>query len=532
MKLVSLLITTVLSQNTVIKKGGFSGKFKGETFESVEGDDPVWRLLESHAEAAKSANDVELVDAIRKHKQLSYMVLYRILGEAENTQKPVFGLISQYGCWCLPQSNSNFTAGYGQPIDDIDKMCRHRAFCVRCATQTDFVDIECSPKSGYKFKGDVNIVTGKREILCEDPVGSCKHSICSCDKALADDIFEVGLERWNADNSVYPYGDSETFNRADSCNNVVKVSTTVKPVVIATEEVTTGKMTTEEMTPEKLTTEKITTKNTTTKKTTTEQVTTPEQITKKVPETPTATNKFTTTQQIVTKPKITTESPTIMPEKEVNNETTIITGFVFAPVPKVTTTAEPTTKPTTESSFFEINTENKVSATEQQLYDNFGEEYENTEYSHEKFMENYYNYEAAGESYWDRNLEESDQQDYYTETVEQNDSNDAASNLFSSSNVFSNVDSGVTESLPLAVTTSVYEQAKQTWDVIFENDSESSEEVNSLSSHNECCGVYPKRVPLNHKGHQTRSCCHDARTYDQSLHSCCDDGRVVAFGSC
>lgn len=64
MKLVCLLITTVLSQNTVIKKGGFSGKFKGETFESVEGDDPVWRLLESHTEAAKSANDVDLVDAI------------------------------------------------------------------------------------------------------------------------------------------------------------------------------------------------------------------------------------------------------------------------------------------------------------------------------------------------------------------------------------------------------------------------------------------------------------------------------------
>ena len=141
-------------------------------------------------------------------------------------------------------------------------------------------------------------------------------------------------------------------------------------------------------------------------------------------------------------------------------------------------------------------------------------------------------HEAAGESYWDRNLEESDNQDYYTETLEQNGSNDAASNLFSSSNVFSNVDSGVTESLPLAATTSVYEQAKQTWDVIFENDSESSGEANSLSSQNECCGVYPKRAPLNHKGRQTRSCCHDARTYDQNLHSCCDDGRVVAFGSC
>ena len=348
---------------------------------------------------AQKLNFKKKLVSTRKHKQLSYMVLYRILGEPENTQKPVFGVISQYGCWCLPQSNSNFTAGYGQPIDDIDKMCRHRAFCVRCATQTDFVDIECSPKSGYKFKGDVNIVTGKREILCEDPVGSCKHSICSCDKALADDIFEVGLERWNADNSVYPYGDSETFNRADSCNNVVKVSTTVKPVVIATEEVTTGKMTTEEMTTEKLTTEKtttekITTKNTTTKKITTEQVTTPEQITKKVTETPTATKKFTTTQQIVTEPKITTESPTKVPEKEVNNETTIITGFVFAPVPKVTTTAEPTTEPTTESSIFEIHNENTVSATEQQLYDNFGEEYENTEYSHEKFMESYYNYSA------------------------------------------------------------------------------------------------------------------------------------------
>jgi len=155
-------------------------------------------------------------------------------------------------------------------------------------------------------------------------------------------------------------------------------------------------------------------------------------------------------------------------------------------------------------------------------------------------MESYYNYDdaaAGGESYWDRNLEESEstdyRTDYYSENSDQYDNSvDAASNLFSSSNVFvpANVDSDVTEVSPLA-TTSVYEQAKQTWDVIFEEDEQSSVEV-SLSNHNECCGVYPKRAPIQHKGHQTRSCCHDVRTYDQSLHSCCDDGRVVAFGSC
>ena len=60
-----LTVSTVLSRNTIIKKGGFSGKFNGETFASVEGDDPVWRLLESHMDAAKAAKDHTLVDAIQ-----------------------------------------------------------------------------------------------------------------------------------------------------------------------------------------------------------------------------------------------------------------------------------------------------------------------------------------------------------------------------------------------------------------------------------------------------------------------------------
>ena len=66
MRLYTFIITSVLSKNTIIKKGGFSGKFIGETFESVEGDDPVWQLLESHMDVAKSQKDEYLIDAMAK----------------------------------------------------------------------------------------------------------------------------------------------------------------------------------------------------------------------------------------------------------------------------------------------------------------------------------------------------------------------------------------------------------------------------------------------------------------------------------
>ena len=171
--------------------------------------------------------------------------------------------------------------------------------------------------------------------------------------------------------------------------------------------------------------------------------------------------------------------------------------------------------------------------TKLRLWLNF-EEYENAEYSHERFMDNYYNY-GDGENYWD----DSDNGDvYYSDdsikTGVASFSSDAASNLFSNVALLPASPSFTTDEPSL--TTSVYEQAKETWDAIFEEDNNDKTESLSSTSNNECCGVYPKRAPLNNNHNQHhqkhRSCCHDKRTYDSNLHSCCDDGRVVAFGSC
>lgn len=58
------------ARSTFIKQGGFNGKFNSESFDSVESDDPVWTMLQSHLDAAQQAGDNKLVTAMAQVRKL------------------------------------------------------------------------------------------------------------------------------------------------------------------------------------------------------------------------------------------------------------------------------------------------------------------------------------------------------------------------------------------------------------------------------------------------------------------------------
>lgn len=110
---------------------------------------------------------------------------------------PMFGKFAYYGCWCFPEGSLDLGAGYGEPVDEIDRTCKKQNQCHRCASMK-FGKSECPASSEYKFRGIEDEVTKKRYVVCLDDEGTCGRSLCECDKQLAETI--AGLEfEWETD---------------------------------------------------------------------------------------------------------------------------------------------------------------------------------------------------------------------------------------------------------------------------------------------------------------------------------------------
>merc|ERR1719210_2287509 len=99
---------------------------------------------------------------------------------------PFFGQYWYYGCWCAPEGFFNTARqGYGTPVDKIDRSCRSMSYCYECA-QLDH-GAECNTEEiSYRWHGA--IVDGKKKVYCDDQPGTCEHSLCSCDKNLAEEL--------------------------------------------------------------------------------------------------------------------------------------------------------------------------------------------------------------------------------------------------------------------------------------------------------------------------------------------------------
>jgi len=158
--------------------------------------------------------DVMLLQA-RKLKQLKVLILWL---QPEHR----FARYCFYGCWCLPDNDHKlFTVGYGKPVDNIDGSCKRQSQCYDCA-QIDHPDRVCDPNiMGYSFKLHQDPTDPnnhwKKSIECTDQPGkgskgSCRRSICECDKKLAEDL-RTYFHEWDINN----HQEQGTFDSATRC---------------------------------------------------------------------------------------------------------------------------------------------------------------------------------------------------------------------------------------------------------------------------------------------------------------------------
>lgn len=157
---------------------------------------------------------------LRKFQQLKMLTLWV-------TKEQKMGRFCYYGCYCHPEGTKNIaTSGYGKPIDNIDAACFDYKKCYKCLIdefQGDSFVIkqfqqgkipkeECNGEYlGYSAVLTTD-ASGKRTLECENPVGSCRRSICECDKRLALS-FAKYEDEWDVANHQVKGG----FNREDQC---------------------------------------------------------------------------------------------------------------------------------------------------------------------------------------------------------------------------------------------------------------------------------------------------------------------------
>lgn len=176
---------------------GYEGSFQNMNVTDIyleNQDDDIFRGFED--EFAFMESDVGRADftdeekrLIRKFKLMKNMIVYL-------QRIPLFGKFCFYGCYCFAKGPKELLidAGNGKPMDGADNACRQHLQCHSC-TKIDFED-KCNVSDGYAFEAKEDEVTGIRWIKCLNNEGSCKRSICECDKALAYDLSDAEGE-WN-----------------------------------------------------------------------------------------------------------------------------------------------------------------------------------------------------------------------------------------------------------------------------------------------------------------------------------------------
>ena len=92
-------------------------------------------------------------------------------------------------------------AGYGQPLDNIDRACFDFKQCYHCLKEQDHLG-NIPTESGkcigeeveYAYNLNVDDQTGEKSIECTNRPGTCARNICECDKKLAEQLSKYESE--------------------------------------------------------------------------------------------------------------------------------------------------------------------------------------------------------------------------------------------------------------------------------------------------------------------------------------------------
>jgi hypothetical protein len=194
---ISILSAAILAANPdsyELVPGGFNGKFEGFNQTKIleeQSADPIFDAFEKLYQKSKiEGNNFTEKErkSINKFKIVQNMVIY--LQEMQ-----IFGQYIFYGCHCFSKGPKNLLEAVNPlagPVDKADRACRSHSRCHQNA-KLKFGD-QCDLYTEYDFEGKQDDTT--RSITCLNARGSCKRSMCECDRNLANSLAEFE-KTWN-----------------------------------------------------------------------------------------------------------------------------------------------------------------------------------------------------------------------------------------------------------------------------------------------------------------------------------------------
>jgi len=218
-----LYLAALVSANNM----SWTGTFENFDFDALlaESDSPIAKELLSlsplNSEEVKIDSrgyfDTEAQRAENRKRKLKSILEVVMFLQADRSAFALEKYL-QYGCYCFPQRDAQLFVGRGDPVDEVDKVCKAFQTCYRCVG-IDYGQEDCINSLGYEFEGKENKKTGERTLQCKDAKRSeeskCSNAQCECDKALAEGLAQMEI-MWNPNNSAM-YGG---FMMETSCKRV------------------------------------------------------------------------------------------------------------------------------------------------------------------------------------------------------------------------------------------------------------------------------------------------------------------------
>lgn len=144
-------------------------------------------------------------DGLERAKRRSQRITLLVAQLPKSEIKPRLFMkrINNYGCNCWTKGKKSGIGGSGQPIDELDRVCKELSRCHQCIG-IDYSYETCDPVK-QKYKAKLATVDGKVQINCVNQMnkkgtnnGDCKKSLCECDKKFAEG-FAIKFQNWNED---------------------------------------------------------------------------------------------------------------------------------------------------------------------------------------------------------------------------------------------------------------------------------------------------------------------------------------------